>query len=39
MSTVHVMSKIMRCDVTSCGRDALYSVYDAKHIVGVRSYI
>ena len=29
----------MFCDVIKCGRDALYSVYDVKHIVGVMSFI
>ena len=39
MNTVHVMSKIMWCDVIKCGGSALFSVYDIIHIVGVMSYI
>ena len=29
----------MWCDVIKCGCDALYSVYDVIHIVGMMSYI
>lgn len=39
MSTVHLLSKEMWCDLIKCGCDALYSVYDVKQLVGVMSYI
>ena len=39
MNTEHVVSYIMWCDVIKCGCDALNSVYDVIHIVGVMSYI
>ena len=38
MNTVHVMSYIKWYDVKKCGFDALYSVYDVIHIVGVMLY-
>ena len=39
MNTVHVMSYIMWWDIIKCECDALYSVYDIIHIVGLMSYI
>ena len=39
MNTVHVMSYIMGWDIIKCECDALYSVYDIIHIVGLMSYI
>ena len=39
MNTVHVMSYIMWWDIIKCECDALYSVYDIIHIVGLMSFI